>query len=85
MNQKTARRLCDLRSGQIARVIGFDDTESDYVHRLMLLGLTPGTSLRFLRHAPFGDPVEILVRGTRLCLRRREADCMQLSLDQATA
>lgn len=38
----------------------------------MELGLTPGTEFTVTKIAPFGDPVEIDVRGTRLCLRRDE-------------
>ncbi len=38
-------------------------------HRLLDLGFVPGTRLRVVRRAPLGDPVEIEIRGTRLCLR----------------
>ena len=41
--------------------------------RLADLGLVPGTSLEFLRRAPFGGPVEIELRGYRLVLRCSEA------------
>ena len=40
--------------------------------RLMELGLTPGTEFTVTKIAPLGDPIEISVRGTRLCLRRNE-------------
>lgn len=43
------------------------------VHRLMMLGLTPGTSFTVVRVAPLGDPIEIKVRGFNLSLRREEA------------
>lgn len=42
--------------------------------RLMELGLTPGTEFTVTKVAPFGDPIEIDVRGTRLCLRRKESN-----------
>ncbi len=41
--------------------------------RLADLGFLPGTPVRVLRRAPLGDPTLYLLRGTRLCLRRREA------------
>lgn len=41
--------------------------------RLMDLGLVPGTAVRYVRSAPLGDPIELLVRGTHLSLRRSEA------------
>lgn len=41
--------------------------------RLLDLGLTPGADICVVQVAPFGDPLIVLVRGTRLALRRREA------------
>jgi len=37
------------------------------------MGLTPGTPLKVVRRAPFGDPIEILIRGFHLALRKEEA------------
>jgi ferrous iron transport protein A len=41
--------------------------------RLLEMGLTPGASVRVLGRAPFGDPLELEVRGYRLSIRRAEA------------
>ncbi|MDR3559943.1 MAG: FeoA family protein [Negativicutes bacterium] len=41
--------------------------------RMLQMGITPGTRVEILRQAPLTDPVEILVRGTKLALRREEA------------
>ncbi len=41
--------------------------------RLMEMGLVPGAVVTVVRAAPFGDPLEIAVCGTRLCLRRHDA------------
>jgi len=49
------------------------DGEVPSVRRLMDLGLVPGTTLRLVRTAPLGDPLEVVVRGTHLSLRRSEA------------
>lgn len=46
---------------------------SPVIARLLELGMTPGTPVEVVRRAPFGDPIEILLRGTRLCLRRADA------------
>ncbi len=40
--------------------------------RLRDLGFVPGTSLVVLRQAPLGDPVEVEIRGYRVCLRRAD-------------
>lgn len=41
--------------------------------RLMELGLIPGIDVRVLRIAPFGDPMELEVRGCNLSIRAAEA------------
>lgn len=41
--------------------------------RLLELGLLPGTKVEVLRVAPLGDPIEVLIRGYRLSLRREDA------------
>lgn len=42
--------------------------------RLMEMGLIEGSSLRVVKFAPGGDPIEIQVNDYFLSLRRREAD-----------
>jgi ferrous iron transport protein A len=44
----------------------------------MELGLTIGTPVEVVRFAPLGDPVEIKVRGSKLSLRRHEAELVQV-------
>jgi ferrous iron transport protein A len=46
--------------------------------RLAELGLTPGQTVRLLRRAPLGDPLEVLVRGYRLAVRRDEAEAVEV-------
>lgn len=41
--------------------------------RLMEMGIVPGVKIRILKTAPAGDPLEILVRGYHLAIRRNEA------------
>jgi ferrous iron transport protein A len=41
--------------------------------RLDDLGFVPGTVVRVVRRAPLGDPLEIELRGSHLCLREAEA------------
>ncbi len=62
-----------LIAGDRARVISFQGLHHAYRNRLLSLGLTPGTEFTVKRVAPLGDPVEIVLRGFRLSLRREEA------------
>ena len=51
--------------------------------KLLDMGLVPGTTVEVRRLAPLGDPVEILVRGTVLSLRKDEACMVQVERDSA--
>jgi Fe2+ transport system protein FeoA len=42
--------------------------------RLGELGFVPGTEVQLVRRAPFGDPIEIELRGYRVCLRREQLE-----------
>jgi ferrous iron transport protein A len=41
--------------------------------RLLDLGFTPDAEVKIAQIAPLGDPLVVVVRGTRLALRRDEA------------
>jgi ferrous iron transport protein A len=43
------------------------------LRRLAEMGLTPGCELKVVRLAPLGDPVEVVLRGYRLSLRKQDA------------
>ena len=63
-----------LQPGDRARVAGFSGLPDAYRNRLLSMGMTPGTEFSVTRVAPLGDPVEIVLRGFRLSLRRQEAE-----------
>lgn len=65
--------LNELPIGAVARVTGFSDRNDPCRRRLLSMGLTPGAVVAVTRRAPLGDPVEVNLRGTALCLRREEA------------
>lgn len=47
--------------------------------RLMQLGFTKGTSLVLYGRAPMGDPIEVLIRGSRFSIRKSEAECIEVT------
>ncbi len=49
--------------------------------RLADLGFVPGTEVKVLRRAPFGDPVEVELRGYRICLREAQLAEMSVEMD----
>ena len=64
--------LAELEPGSLVVVDSVDDS-GPIGRRLLDLGFLPRTPVRVLRRAPLGDPVVFELRGTKLCLRRREA------------
>jgi ferrous iron transport protein A len=55
------------------------DAGDEAVRRLMELGLLPGERVEVIGRAPLGDPLAILVRGTRLAVRARDARRIQIA------
>ncbi|OCG01018.1 FeoA family protein [Gilliamella sp. wkB112] len=47
-------------------------------HKLLAMGITPGCKVSVVRVAPLGDPLEINMRGFKLCLRRKEAAAIEV-------
>jgi len=65
--------LADMQSGQSGEVVSLNSGR-EARRRLEAMGLTPGTKIRVARIAPFGGPVEIMVRGSCLALGRGMAN-----------
>lgn len=61
----------DLKPGMCVRIVGCAAC-CDELRRIQELGLTEGASFEVIKAAPFGDPIEIDIRGYRLCLRKNE-------------
>jgi Fe2+ transport system protein FeoA len=73
-----AMKFTEVRKGMRARVTKIHSTKSDLLRRLQEMGLTEGTEFVVNKVAPFGDPVEISLRGYRLCLRKRETQDVEI-------
>lgn len=51
--------------------------------RLFDMGVTPSAEVTLKRKAPFGDPLEIHLRGYELTLRKTEAACVVMKVEVA--
>ncbi|HNU07888.1 MAG TPA: FeoA domain-containing protein [Pyrinomonadaceae bacterium] len=69
--------LSELEIGSQAKVVRVtgDDAVSK---RLMEMGVVPGVVVRVVKTAPFGDPIQIRLRGYSLAIRRNEADTIEV-------
>jgi ferrous iron transport protein A len=69
--------LAELAHGQSAKVVQVSG-DGAVSQRIMEMGITPGVTIRFVGSAPLGDPLEYEVRGYRLCMRRTEAEQIEV-------
>ena len=72
-----AMTLKDGKTGMTLRVDSIG--ESGLKERLMTMGLLPGTKITVLRSAPLGDPIAIGLRSYNLAIRRKDAECIQVT------
>jgi ferrous iron transport protein A len=73
-------QISELKVGHAARIISLKTGDKTYRQRLIAMGLLPGTTFTISRIAPLGDPIEILVRGFALSLRKDEASILQVEM-----
>ena len=71
-------QINELKVGHKARILSLKPGNKAYRQRLVAMGLIPGTEFSVSRIAPLGDPIEILVRGFALSLRKDEATILQI-------
>lgn len=65
-------------TGQIKKVEG----EGRLRRRLFDMGVTPGAFVYLRKKAPFGDPIEVTIRGYELTLRNSEAKLVTLEMKE---
>ncbi len=68
--------------GESAKVTAVNGN-NQITRRLMEMGVVPGVSVRMIKSAPFGDPLEIRVRGYHLAMRKSEADQIEVSAPES--
>ena len=71
--------LTNLPVGRDARVTAVNG-EGRVTRRLLEMGVIPGVSVQVIKMAPFGDPIEVRVRGYSLAMRRSEADAIEVAI-----
>ena len=71
------QRLSDLEQGTSAVIAAIPSGDTSMT-RLRELGLLPGTTIKIIRRAPLGDPIEISVRGSLISLRANEAKLIEM-------
>lgn len=71
--------LAQLSPGRRATVVGtVPEANSVVASRLVQLGFRATAQVDVIRRAPLGDPTIYRVQDTELCLRRREAQLIEV-------
>lgn len=78
INNKNITTLAELAIGAEAKVIRVNG-KSTISRRLMEMGVIPGVAVKIVKTAPFGDPIQIRVRGYSLAMRKSEAETIEVS------
>lgn len=79
-----ARTVADLPLASTA-TLGAPSAVDGTIVRLLEMGMTPGSTITVTRRAALGDPIEVRIRDTRLCLRREDALRFPVHADDADA
>ncbi len=64
--------LTEIIKGKIYQVAGFVNISSDYAEKLIRLGFVVGTPIE-LAPVKISDPMVVQIRGSRIALRKSEA------------
>jgi Fe2+ transport system protein FeoA len=72
------KSLAEIPLGRAATVQAVEGSRA-FRRRLLEMGLIPGTAVKVVAIAPFGDPLQIEVRGGQWSMRRAEAAQIQVA------
>ncbi len=70
--------LADYRKGSKGTVLCIEG-DPDFKKRMMEMGFVRGTKVQVVKYAPLADPVELLVKGYHLTLRKTQAACILMT------
>lgn len=71
-------KLKKMKVGDLGTVTDFSTSDAQYRQKLLRMGLNRKAEFKVVRKAPFGGPIEIEVKGSRLVLRSDEADALEV-------
>ena len=71
---KTLRQIPVGGSAKVVKLYG----EGAVKRRIMDMGITKGVEIYVRKFAPLGDPIEIMVRGYELSLRKADAEMIEI-------
>ncbi|MCD6257960.1 ferrous iron transport protein A [Candidatus Aerophobetes bacterium] len=76
MNSSTLNNLKIGQKGKVIRISGNPAIK----RRLLDMGIVPNVEVKVEKLAPLGDPIDILVKGYHLTLRKEEASSITVEV-----
>jgi len=76
MNSSTLNNLKIGQKGKVIRISG----DPAIKRRLLDMGIVPNVEVKVEKLAPLGDPIDILVKGYHLTLRKEEASSITVEV-----
>ena len=73
-------KLSELKLGDKCKVVSIDNVNSLLKRRLLDMGITKGVKLEVKKIAPFGDPIDLYLRGYELCVRRKDVEGIEVEV-----
>ena len=80
MEDKKIKPLSEFEIGEKGVVISVGG-EKKIRRRLFDMGVTPSARIYLRKKAPFGDPIEVHIRGYELTLRKSEASEVMMEVE----
>lgn len=71
-------KLRELKKDEAGIVAEFTSADPAYRQKLLRMGLNRGAEFVVVRKAPFGGPIEVEVKGSRVVLRSDEANALEV-------
>lgn len=73
-------KVSELELGSKAEITGFSEAPKDIalVRRMMLMGLTIGSTIKLAHVAPFGGTIAVKCRGTLIAMRLSDANLIEV-------
>jgi len=71
------KTLKDVKCGNTVSVVKLHG-EGAVKRRIMDMGVTKGSEIYVRKVAPFGDPVEVQIRGYELSIRKADAELIEV-------
>ena len=79
VSEAITMNLSNIPAGVQAKVTAVNG-EGFTTRRLMEMGVVPGVSVRLVKSAPFGDPIEVRLLGYSLAIRKNEAEAIEVEI-----